>query len=386
MPVPHFQRYRLTLEPLTPIHIGTGEAIDPFDYSIDGDYLEAWDTNAVLSNLNDAQRQEFQRNLGRLDPTVMRKWLLDLPKNPAHRRFKVGISSAIQDELAQSIDNPRRKCEIHLLPRNEATGGVYLPGSSIKGAIRTALIDGLLDAPAASNHELLKFREDAQKSRYSSKPGQLFEAAVMGNLTDKRRANLYRDPLRQVAVSDIPLPSGTSFISKLQITKPGQTGSSEAGKILMYRELTYCGFTGQSDPQFALSADTELRLFPQLSDRKIMGTDKHGKPCEVPRSWTADQILQACRKFYTPRLLNEELPKFVTDKGCHDFLEKSVLEMENRSDQALVRIGRHSHFECVTVREPYRVPPPRGYGASRTFVSGKVPLGWTRLTLTPVTS
>ena len=52
--------------------------------------------------------------------------------------------------------------------------------------------------------------------------------------------------------------------------------------------------------------------------------------------------------------------------------------------EALIRLGRFSHIECMTVSRSGG--PPERRGSTRTLVAGELPFGWAKIKLTPVAS
>ncbi len=375
----HFERHAFTLTPLTPIHVGTGETIEPYEYDLDGQqvrHLVAFDLDTMLSQLTDAQRREFLKLSESATVVTLRAWFRKLPHRDQCRRFRVALGNTAGTDIAQNLDNPNRLGEIHLLPRHLGTGLCYLPGSSVKGAIRTALIDRLARQPGWDIEPLLRIRAEAERSKGA---GTKFEAAVLGNQRSDGRADLYRDPFRQIAVTDLSVPKDGTFIERIRIRKLRQTETeADPGGIVMYREMTRAAVYGE--PQ-QLSA--ELRLHPELCDEQTMGHDRVGQPNWLPQRFPLGGLIEMCNAFYVPRL-QDELQRWVTTPTVRDRLQAAVDGLAG--SECIIRFGRHSHFECMTLGEPYHVAPRRGFGATRSLVdsNGKavVPLGWAKLSFT----
>ena len=373
----HFERHAFTLTPLSPIHVGTGETIEPYEYDLfsgrEVRSLVAFDLDALLSQLTDVQRREFLKLTESANVVALRDWFRKLPHREQCRRFAVALGSTAAREIAQHLDNPSRLGEIHLLPRHPGTGLCYLPGSSVKGAMRTALIDGVARRPGTNLAPLLEIRADAERFKGA---GAQFEAAVLGNQKFDGKADLYRDPFRQIAVTDLTVPNDGTFIDRIQIRKRNQTESAaDPGGIVMYREVTRAAVYGEPQPLVA-----ELRLHPELCDEQTMGTNRDGRPNALPQRFPLTDLIGLCNAFYLPRL-RAELQEFVTNPIVRDRLQAAANGLAET--ECVIRLGRHSHFECMTLGEPYHLAPRRGFGATRSFVEGLVPLGWAKLTFTP---
>lgn len=364
-----FLRYRLHVEPLTPIHVGCGQTIEPYEYDLAEDdefyWLVVLDLGAILADMPPAVRARFDQFSQRADFPALRRWLRQHADRRRHARWRVRVDDDAYQEILRNINNPDRLGEIHLFTRDAATGRPYLPGSSIKGAIRTALVDAAARQDARREPQLARVAQQADRER---RAGVQFEAEALGNLSGGR-PDLYRDPLRQVAVSDAPLPEDACWIDRIQIIRAqGRPGPAPRG-IVIYRELA----VPPEEPGTAL-ATAELRLHHALTDRSRM-RDK-----VLPRAWDAEAILRRCNDFYRPRL-EEELGRFKMDAGTAEMLRAEAAGMKR--GECLVRLGRHSHFECMTVGEPFRRAPRRGFGKSRSYAAGRLPLGWVRIRLEP---
>lgn len=370
--------YDLDIMPLSPIHVGSGATIEPLEYRLvdrgGGDYwLEVFDLTALLGSLNDQQRDHYLRMLNRADYPTVRTWVRHQARSE-HVRFSVQIQESAWALLDRHADNPESRCEIHLMTRDAATGRAYLPGSSVKGAIRTALVDAAI--PDASPQQLQRACGDRASRRSSA----VFEAAVLGHDVMGRqgflRADLYRDPLRQVAIADAPLPDDACYIDRIEIITHGDpTGNAtiamRSDGILIFRDLTWSMLDGET-----IIARSELRLLNHLADARIMGRNRKGEDHALPRTIGVDDICRTCNKFYLPRL-QDELDAFAVDAVVAGDLLKSVKDLG--AHECLVRFGRHSHFECVTVRPEYTEKPRRGVGGSRSYAGGILPLGWAKL-------
>ena len=137
-----FDRYRLHCEPLCPVHVGSGDTIEPFEYVLtDDEWLVAIRMDEFIENLTEAQRREFLSLCDRAQFPFLRKWLREHAGRKRYERFALQVTPEAFRELREHQDDPNRLGEIHLFARHPGTGRPYLPGSSLKGAIRTALVD-----------------------------------------------------------------------------------------------------------------------------------------------------------------------------------------------------------------------------------------------------
>ena len=374
---PPFTKYRLQIEPLSPVHIGSGRTIEPYEYELREQngttFLLAFDLDRLLVDLSDTARQEFNYIIERGDFPGVRAWLREQADERRHLRFAILVQPKAADELKRNLDNPERLGEIELFARHPDTGQPYIPGSSIKGAIRTALVN------AAVNHANERQLKEIANDRRSRRSSAVFEAAALGHIDRGRggnlRADLYRDPLRQIAVSDANLPTDGCYIDQMKIVRPSgrsqATSRTDPSGIVMYRDVTWSMI--EQEP---LSATAEFRLLEGLNNRRVM------KDKALPTGWSIEGIARLCNEYYTPEI-DRQLQQFQQPQG-QDFRPQFKHIVDTlEPNQCIIRVGRHSHWECVTVSRKFAKPPRRGFGQSRTYVAGELPLGWVRLTFHP---
>ncbi|MGA2499970.1 MAG: type III-A CRISPR-associated RAMP protein Csm5 [Tepidisphaeraceae bacterium] len=374
--------FQVSLIPLSPVHVGSGECIEPAEYDLipqgENYFLTAFNLPRVFHDLSPSLRTEYDSLLRRGDWSGVRTWLRKAASLADQVLFRIQVQPEAADEIRKNLSNPNRLGEIHLFARDPAAGKPYLPGSSLKGAMRTAMVDALAQANDVDMQQLVQLAGDAGFQPHKTYLGANFEAAVLGNLTDNGRADLYHDPLRQLAISDMAMPDSATYIDRIQIVRPpGRQGQdTNPGGIVIYREVTWSVCDGEN-----LRFQGQLRLSPHLADRDQMGFDqKTRNPNWLPHVMDVATLCRQCNAFYQPRL-KEELSQFVVDKSLKD----TLLDRAGACDdhRCLVRLGRHSHFECVTVGDPFRQPPRRGFGKTRSYVAGSLPLGWAHLEFHP---
>ncbi len=124
---------RYEIEVISPVHIGSGGTISPIEYVVEDNFYRAdmdrlfederFDTDGFIE---DAKAGAFY--LGRFAPGVAKE----------HVRYALEITPSARTNLQQLIGRLSRSSEVreHIKTKDEA----YIPGSSVKGAIRTAIL------------------------------------------------------------------------------------------------------------------------------------------------------------------------------------------------------------------------------------------------------
>lgn len=134
--IPDVQFYKMKLKILSPTFIGSGETYNRCDYIKDGDkiYLideDKWIEYLLEKNLLD----KFTKHLEKMGKkTVIETWLRSENQN-----VKQAIKRCTSTSFRASVLDDFKSNEIHGFVKN-IEGQPYIPGSSIKGAIVSALI------------------------------------------------------------------------------------------------------------------------------------------------------------------------------------------------------------------------------------------------------
>ena len=227
---------------LSPVHIGTGKELDPFDYIVDGQRYMRVDLDAVLERLTPAQAdalaawlsERADRIVGLEEQRVYgseRKQLNDRISE-IRREMQLlnfpGADAALKEALRKDAALRRyggdRGFERNLQVREQvkdADETPLIPGSSLKGALRTALAFVALEEMGPAERQAVgrrleqKVRQaEAAKTRRSQRDvrrlqesiGQAIEQAVFrcGKQQQGRidYSDIHYDLMRAVSISD----------------------------------------------------------------------------------------------------------------------------------------------------------------------------------------
>lgn len=371
-PTVPFTALALDIEPLTPIHIGSDDIVEPLEYGIDQveqrgaryDFFVVLDLPALLAQLPPDVRSEFDAVIDRGDPPGVRAWLWKRYRqiaSPKPERLRIQIMPDASERLRRLLTN-NAETQVSLFQRDPRSGRIRVPGSSVKGAIRTAIV-------AAEAERQPGLRRPAQ-DRFSAE----FEARVLGALGKNDRPDLYSDPLRQLHLEDAHLGTDASYLDRVAVIRRGESHHTSRGKtdgIAIFREMLWSA--ADDDP---VHLKMPLRWHRELGDRRRLGNNA------LPLEITPDSIIEALRRHYLP-LLAQELKDFECDESAADLLRSASEGLAPH--QALIRIGRHSHFECLTLGKRWISDRAR-FGKSRSYQAasenrGPVPLGWCRVAM-----
>ncbi|AUH01868.1 type III-A CRISPR-associated RAMP protein Csm5 [Prodigiosinella confusarubida] len=205
-----------TLTCLSPVHVATGDSLNPGEYLIDENALYELGQGGLSPALTATQRSELLTILESNDPalplTVQRFLAREAGKlKYAARRMcplLPGISRYYQSRLGQVMQNDTKNKkqminQLELMRHvGAALGAPYIPGSTLKGAIRTALVSALNQGQPLQ-------AERRETDKLSSKVAQDAERQLLGFDTrrDSPRYRIEHDPFHWLQVGDAVSPA-----------------------------------------------------------------------------------------------------------------------------------------------------------------------------------
>jgi len=357
------KHYSLKYTPLSPIHIGADESYEPGNYVIDDDAgaLYHFDSQAAMAALGDSDKRQLLAIVdGIPDDTLLtqvqaffhhhRDQLIAFARPPIPTAG--GIRALYQKRIgktAQHESQGRRvinKLEIERTFYNPVDSLPILPGSSIKGAIRTALLDSL-------NH-------NQPLSERNERSQQLQERLLNGKL--------HTDPLRLLSLSDAhceavsgkPVCQVQFAVNRKRnlVFKNGQIVPSQAESKNLYHLLEcvtpgrYQGFAGSLT----------------LHDTRAVSQDQRRLPKPLLQ-WAIKDISAACNAFYLDLFQKETAAMQERDYLQSGWLERIETLLNNGLRQQLhageaflLRVGRHSGAEALTLNGARNIKILQGRG------------------------
>jgi len=339
-------KYKLKGIILSPLHIGTGNKIEPFDYVIKNRKLYRISLEDFIYQLSEEKRKNFEGMVNSGNLNRIRKYILEEIDLEKYSAYSVKVTEKIERLYLSKIDDIQNQLLINPFIRTGGENKPYIPGSSIKGAIRTALISQI-----AQNSNLPQptgYREEFE-----------FESRVLG-YTGRGK----NDPFRGIKIADGILPPEPTIISQIRNVTKDRNGNLQPNDIQLICEVTYSKVSEKS-----IEFESSLTI-----DSNLFSTNYLSRPL------TIGEIREACNSFYRDKLSMED-EKFYSSSAISN-TSNSLLNENIEDDSFLVRLGRFSGVESVTI-DNYRNPKPPGkkgiWGKSRNLVEMKYPLGWIKI-------
>jgi CRISPR-associated protein Csm5 len=325
----------LLLTPLTPIHIGCGEDFNPTNYVIDKGLLYHFDPSRVV--LPETERAELLKAVSmegeELIPRLQRFFFDRRDAYAGACNTVVSVAPGINRQYEERVGRTAQReatgkrvfnmLEIERCLYHPHAGIPFIPGSSLKGAMRTAWLERLAAAGTA--------RTDWNSAKQ-------MEAALLGG-------EFYSDPFRLLKVSD-------------------STGKAASKVVFATNHKKDAVATEQLDPRMrrpsvrreALLGGQYRALRMQVQLDSLGGLHVQGKtPQREARIASLQALMQACNRFYMSRMRGElrviRERRFAADNWLQQ-MERLLAAIAPALDEGrimLLRIGRHSGAESVTL-------------------------------------
>jgi len=329
------KRIKCCLQNFSPIHIGCDEVYEPTGFVVDrkNNCLTIFDPLLFIAKLNQFDREKFSAICKKGTIESILEIYKFFQNRPVQGR-SVKICNGFMDHYNQVLKLPQIKIKKELNRfKIERTAFCafdqrpYIPGSAVKGALRTAYLNSLADKDKNYSSYIEGLNQRNIKNRRNRKP----EIKVHKELEEKllhldkvsNKEKIYKDPFRLVKISDFMPVGDVQTKICYAVNKKKKLSDKEAGGLAQILETILPGslFVGEiivnaPQTQDAVSFAIELKNLLE-SSHLFYGKEKSREDSELNNI----------------KVVSPETPKV-----------KNI---------ALIRVGRHSGAESVTI-EKYR--------------------------------
>lgn len=356
------------MTPLSPLHLGTGQDYEPSGYVIDDETLWEFDALAAQHVLSEAEQSRLGRLLdGRVDDSMLRQVQAFFYENRERlvsvSRHQVRVPQRVEEFYQERVgkfgqqegrgSGLQNRLEIERTAWSSGTGQAIVPGSGVKGAIRTALLDAV--------------RSGKRDLKTSGSLGKWNE--LQWRLLEYEPGRFEKDPMRMVSLSDATLARPDDFVTEVRfalnrkkhrVVKNGRLLESRAEQAGLY-QLLEC-----IPPWKARALDGALSI-------QNRGNVESGHWPKLRFSLL--EMATACNRFYRAHLDRElailrEMeyldPKW--DERLSKLLAGPVGRALEQNQAFLVRVGRHSGAESITLNEIRSIKIMKGKGGEHEFL------------------
>lgn len=316
-------RHNVKIETLSYIHVGEGLSLqNNCDFIVDGDALFIINPEA----------------LGRIigtDKLTIDKWIAAIENKDiksfldffTHGKDKEDYSSRTIDNFAGNIkpDSTLATC------MHDGRGFPYIPGSSIKGAIRTA-VTAILMEKELENKKFLPFDEAKHKLN------KLFN--------NNDRNNPQFDVFRFITVGDAFFESGSEVAIRLVLL------NQRGGDNLLDKAKA---------PQVAEVIDTKCfsSFIININKEKYNTVAQRANITQLPEEISSISSLFKCINNYTKKMIDDEIDywnDFVNEEskvGAENYIEnmveiKDIVEQCREGKECVIRLGQGIGWRFIT--------------------------------------
>ncbi len=303
---------RYVLSILSPVHVGCDEVYEPMAFTMDKERckLIAFDPLEFLKQLKSGERESFSAMCGK--GTIAS--ILEIYQFMSQRKcegLEVAVSSgfikhykktlSLSPRDARKLEQEMNRFSISRTSYNSINQTAYLPGSAIKGALRTAYLNK-------------RAEDECKHQRHRGAPAKELEKSLLDG------GSFDTDPFRMLKVSDfLPLGPVTTRIV-YAVNRKKKPSNFEARGPYQILEVIEPG---------ALFEGWISILEPE-------------KEAGIKRPLTTTSVLASSESFYTAEW----------EREMAELLEIAAGQpkLERHANERLIRLGRHSGAECVTIQ------------------------------------
>ena len=351
----------LKVDILSPVHIGSGTTVDAFDYVVEaadaGGYCHFVDVGAWAAEYADQEELLGVFNSGSIGS--MRAFMAEHldPQSYSERTCRIENAEIVSTYQRKQIDpNNRLELSPNLIG---GSGGALLPGSSIKGAIRTAVIDWL------DREKGLRLKNGRNVNDHNRTLKD-----YLGEITN--------NSFQELKISDCETALDSSLIvaAKEVRRNPEKDVTPKANSEVLASRLL-------GDAQEST-----------LACKLVLGSARGGRSHDVLQlkkggSFTWEQLAELVNSYSKMRYAKEKgtfwsLPHFSEAANAMVTIESLILQPPAGS--MVLKVGHYSQIEYVTVTDnkPLTRKAKGGgnlpHGTTRTLADGIYPFGWIMLT------
>lgn len=350
------ETYKMRAEILTPIHIGDGTEIDPFQYVVK-DRLYKVNTEEWLHTLSKERLKEFNKLTDKdyalkSNLVNLRQFIKDNIDLENYTEWSTAISNTAKAKYEEKFYQPEN--QLTMSPFIRSGVNPSLPGSSIKGALRTAYLNYL-----KKKNPVLH-----EKRKADLVEGELLNAiGITKNW--KARFDIEKDPFRTIKVRDVFLPKDSTIFTEI-INFNKKDGRINPTSIQILSEVTYCKLLEKT-----ISIDLDI-----IIERKVLLNNKC-KIDDLHKELTLQEIFDACDKFYK-NALEEERKRFLSTVSNGEHIEKVYNKIIDYAKGGyLFRVGWGSGLISMTICEDLRTE--KKYGNSKNLINNEIPMGFIKI-------
>ncbi len=348
------------IETLSPIHIGSGEKYKSSEFIIKGSEIIRVDINKVYAILNEKDKDLFLEYLE--DPRFRLNDLIDKMKIPVSETkfYSSNLKTSIPTEISEHI-------------KTNTKG--YIPGSSLKGAIRTAILSSFIgEKEISAIGKIFAMKNFWQRDRE-------VERFLEGFFSTGKGQSSYSDFMRFVQISDFS-PVHDLCVYNVQSLEAHGTNwrwyLKNGRTVQSYLETIAAGERLEGDINLTYNKNLHQNLVLQ-GNKEILHIDEIKRfiyrfSCDI-----IDHEISFSKKYGI-----DFLPKFYEDLKSKNTEKTPVIKLGHGTGYLATTIGLYLKKNPGVYEEVKKSLHGKSYSfefpkTRKIVVEEKTPLGWCRL-------
>ncbi len=354
------KRLKIKAIPITNIHIGTGKELEPLDYYVKAGEFIRFLPNKIVSSLSQRDRNILNKIIDSNNLKEVAKFLYENLDNNSII-YKTKVSDIIQNEFLDKFSSKENRQIVLETYRDKFDYFPVIPGSSIKGAVRTAVLWYYMKYNNLQEKINVIQREISRINPWKKNDRKKKEIEAQKLILEYN--NEKNDPFRAVHVEDckiegedidtvvkvknyhLKLKKFRNFVPSVEAIKGKILGANSWG-------IFYINF------------------FEELNKIKLSLKMKKGNWNPINKKITIDIIKRACNEFYKNNFLYDL-------KRIGEIANNSqIIKLKNefnalKNNEFIIRVGRYSQIENITIITHNT--------KSRMFDENNLPMGYLKL-------
>jgi len=339
-------KHKLFMTFYSPVHIGSGEELEPFQYIVKDNHLHRFSFEQFVAALT----TEDKEKLLQLQKEQKASLLKDI-RNFVRHRVTPGLyreSIAITQSAAEIYENKflEEANNMRMDTFIKTMGCPYVPGSSLKGAMRTAV----LNLWAQHNHQD-EFHILNAKYRYKD---------------GKEKDDIPMDVFKYLKIPDIPLSKAFTIFSRIANYRLKNNELQET-RIQIIKEVTRWVAGNEKEEKKSC-----FELVLQIDEEKMkdLRAETGRRDLTFETVWKSLDFYKGILRRETEKWsqYNDSLKKFYD--GFFQYLDREGKKGETK----VIKLGYGSGFDALTIE---KIRDDRiKHGNSINLCEQQYPLGW----------
>ncbi len=362
--------YKFQIMPITPFHIGNGEEHDPLSLVIKNNQAYMLNQLEFIKHLLAVDPMGIQRSVSIADIKGLHKYFREAfdPEMKQCYYYSYPVRAEIAADYNTKMDNLSSEGFIHAFIRSGLNMQPYIPGSSLKGAFRTAVLSHYCNSGDYGGER------DADRAD-RKKQAEILKYWKFNPRSNKANADIPSDPFKFLKFADVSWNNAWVSIFKVGVENPPALIVNKPNFASAYQARN-----PRSAPKPQIPILMELALTkidkPVLSKLNISITDtkNQGIALLLPKGpENPKELISMVHQYYQEQHAKE--------KSFYERMGEKALEYYNEIGS---RLQKASSNECIIklgmgTGQNYCSYAVMNHSPKSRKLINNMPLGWMKL-------